>query len=393
MFDWLSSSLTVQRCRVLAILIGWLVGTGQAMADETLDSAQIAKQLSSAFRAAAEIAMPSVVTIITNTKGEEGRELTRDDFPFDLPPDFELPPGLRLLPEGQPSRGVGSGIVISASGVILTNNHVIRGADEVWVRFPNGVERKAHDIRADEKSDLAVMHVRSETTFTPARLGNSERLGIGDWVLAIGSPFELDATVSAGIISGKGRGVRPIRRGKLIQTDAAINPGNSGGPLVNLEGEVVGINSAIASTSGAYAGVGFAIPVNRAKWVARQLIDSGRVRRAYLGISIDTVDPEFVRENNLDASITQGVLVLNVIAKSPAADAGIKNSDVIISFAGNRVRDAGDLQDAVEELPFDSTHPVTVHRGGRIETFDVVVKPLPDKLRRISRDDENDDNR
>ena len=378
MFDHLSPHSVPQRPFFAGLVSVLLLVVSHAVADEASESTQIANHLSNAFRSAADKAMPSVVTIINQFNGEEGREIKLEDLPFDLPPDFELPPGLRL-PEGFPSRSVGSGVIMSESGAILTNSHVVRGADEVWVRFADGSELIAHDIRADQSSDLAVLRVESEKSFIAARLGNSDQLAIGDWVLAIGSPFELDATVSAGIISGKGRGVRPIERGKLIQTDAAINPGNSGGPLVNLKGEVIGINTAIASTSGAYAGVGFAIPVNRAKWVARQLVESGRVRRAYLGIRIRTVDPEFARENNLDASITQGVLVQNVITGSPAASAGIKNSDVILSFAGNRVRDAGDLQDAVEQLPFDSTHQVTVNRNGRISSLDVVVKPLPDK--------------
>ena len=360
----------------LALGIVWL-NTGHSAADDSLDSSQIARRLSHAFRTAAEKAMPSVVTIITKTAVEEGRELTREDFPFELPPDFELPPGLRLLPDGLPSRGVGSGIVIRDDGVILTNNHVVEHADEVWVRFADGSEFEAYDIRADEKSDLAVFRVRADKSFNAAILGDSDQLGIGDWVLAIGSPFELDTTVSAGIISGKGRGVRKIKRGKLIQTDAAINPGNSGGPLVNLKGEVVGINTAIASTSGAYAGIGFAIPVNRAQWVTRQLLDTGQVRRAYLGISINTIDSEYVREHDLDTTITRGALVQRVYAGTPAAVAGIEKSDVIISFAGNLVRDAGDLQDAVEGLPFDTTHQVRVNRAGTIKELDVVLIPVP----------------
>lgn len=360
------------------MLMTLVLACSHIVADETSESTTVAKHLSNAFRSAANSTMHSVVTIITNTHGREGREITPEDLPFKLPPDFELPPGLRL-PDGHPSHGVGSGIIISETGNILTNSHVVRGADEIWVRFADGVELKALDIRADNSSDLAILRVESDKSFPPARFGNSDDLAIGDWVLAIGSPFGLDATVSAGIISGKGRGVRPIQRGKLIQTDAAINPGNSGGPLINLEGEVVGINTAIASPNGVNAGVGFAIPMNRAKWVAQQLIDSGRVRRAYLGIQIDTVDPEFARENNLDASISQGVLVRNVLSGSPAADAGIEKSDVIISFAGNRVRDVGDLQDAVEQLPFGSSHQVTVNRNGNVTTLDVIVKPLPDE--------------
>jgi serine protease Do len=194
-------------------------------------------------------------------------------------------------------------------------------------------------------------------------------------VIAIGSPFELEATVSAGIISGKGRSIDQIQRGRLIQTDAAINPGNSGGPLVNLDGEVIGINTAIASSSGGYQGVGFAIPSNRAKWVIRQLIKHGRVRRAYLGIRIEDVSIEVARERGVP--VRGGVHVTDVMADSPAAEGGMQTNDVITSIAGQPVRNSRELQEAVEQKEIDSMQPVVVMRAGKQVALSIVLKALP----------------
>jgi serine protease Do len=188
----------------------------------------------------------------------------------------------------------------------------------------------------------------------------------------------LEATVSAGIISGKGRGIEKIRRGRLLQTDAAINPGNSGGPLVNLDGEVIGINTAIASNSGGYQGIGFAIPINRGKWVARELLDFGKVRRAYLGIRIGELTPQAARQLELPARA--GVWVLATVPNGPAADAGIANDDVIVEFAGTPVRSPGDLQDVVEQKPIGSTQEVVVIRAGERIRRDVKMVALPDEL-------------
>ena len=181
-------------------------------------------------------------------------------------------PGFRGMPRVPQRQGLGSGVIIDPSGIILTNNHVIDGADEVIVELADGREFRANDVRTDPQTDLAVLRIKVDEPLPAAQLGDSAAMDIGDWVLAIGCPFELDLTVSAGIISGKGRALAAGRRANFLQTDAAINPGNSGGPLVNLDGEVVGINTAIASSTGTYQGVGFAIPSDLAKWVMAQLI-------------------------------------------------------------------------------------------------------------------------
>lgn len=353
--------------------------------DDDVTAIGHAKALSRAFRKAASVASPSVVTVVGKPQvveidGREVPDLFRDPrfrelLPEGLPEGF--PEGFRV-PEGfrrEIPASVGSGVIIDDSGIVLTNNHVVDGEADVVIRLQDGREFEATSVTKDPMSDLAIVRFKAPEGLRAARLGDSDKLEIGDWVIAIGSPFELEATVSAGIISGKGRSIHQIERGRLIQTDAAINPGNSGGPLVNLDGEVVGINTAIASNSGGYQGIGFAIPANRAKWVTRQLIKSGRVRRAYLGIRIGDVTAEVARE--LKVLVRSGVRVTDVLPDSPAGNAGLQADDVIISLAGQRVRNSRELQDAVEQQPIDSTQPVKVLRDGRQMDLTVVLKALP----------------
>jgi serine protease Do len=365
------------------LLIGLLASLQTSVLPAQADDAEViaqAKSLSRAFRRAAEGATPSVVTIESRFDSDGDRAAEIQDL-------LERNPQLRdLFPNGPPfpipnGRGfgshVGSGVVIDGRGVILTNSHVVAGADEVVVRLPDGSEVTADEIKTDPMSDLAVLRIKPEERLTEARLGNSDTLEIGDWVIAIGSPFELEATVSAGIISGKGRGIAKIERGRLLQTDAAINPGNSGGPLVNLTGEVVGINTAIATNSGGYQGIGFVIPINRGKWVARELLEHGKVRRAYLGIKIGELTAPAARQ--LELSARAGVWVLAVVPDSPAADAGLESNDVIVEFAGTAVRSPGDLQDVVEQKPIGSRQQMVVIRSGERVRRQVTMTALPDE--------------
>ncbi|HRX78573.1 MAG: trypsin-like peptidase domain-containing protein [Planctomycetaceae bacterium] len=344
-----------------------------------------AKSLSRAFRGAAENAGPSVVTIRSKFN------LNRDDRAAAMNELLQDPRFRGLFPDGRPpiplpgegselgfGEQVGSGVVIDKSGIILTNNHVVEDADEVTVRFSDGSELNATEIKTDPSSDLAILKVEAPEPLSAARLGDSEALEIGDWVIAIGSPFELEATVSAGIISGKGRGIEKIRRGRLLQTDAAINPGNSGGALVNLDGEVIGINTAIASNSGGYQGIGFAIPINRGKWVARELLEFGKVRRAYLGIRIGELTAQAAKQLELPARA--GVWVLATVPGSPADEAGITSDDVIVEFAGTAVRSPGDLQDVVEQKTIGSSQEVVVMRAGERLRRQVKMVALPDEL-------------
>ena len=371
-----------------------------ARGEETAATAEAlmhANALSRAFRHAAEHAIPSVVVVRSETKAKKvsgnrnpqrrgggggGGENPFKGTPFEdffkngVPEGFDLnhPEGAQM----QPRSGVGSGVIVATEGLVLTNNHVVAGADEVTVELPDGREFKASEIKTDPDSDLAVIKLEKAQNLPVAKLGDSDKLEIGDWVIAIGNPFELETTVSAGIISGKGRELGSIRRAKFLQTDAAINPGNSGGPLVNLAGEVIGINTAIASNNGAYQGVGFAIPINLAKWVSGQLIAKGSVERGYLGVSIGPLSSEMATK--LGVSNRKGVLVTEVMGDTPAADAGVQDLDVITSFDDQLVDGPRSLQEVVEKSAIGKPHKLTVLRDGKPVTLEISVKPLPEKI-------------
>lgn len=372
---------------ILALIMNYIVwGIAAPLAGQDADVQQAIRQaqaLSRAFRHAAETTTPAVVTLIATASAEERRETLRRLLedprmrPL-LPEDAEDPwlgdfSDTDLIP-GTPSQ-VGSGVVIDASGVVLTNHHVVEGASKVLVRFSDGREYVAEEVKSDPLSDLAIVRIATDAPLKTAAWGDSSQVQIGDWVIAIGSPFELETTVSAGIISAEGRGIDQIHRGRLLQTDAAINPGNSGGPLVDLEGKVVGINTAIASSHGGYQGIGFAIPINRARWVADELLQHGRVRRAYLGIRIEELTSAAAEQ--LQMPPRSGVYIREVIAGSPAEKAGLRTNDVIVEFAGQRVRGPRDLQDVVEVQPIGSDQPLKVLRRGTTEEFTVTLEPLP----------------
>ncbi len=357
---------------------------------------QHAMGLSQVFRKTAEEIVPAVVTIETSTKARQVRggdmhpgdsDGMLEENPFKGTPfeDFfkDNAPNGRFHGRGgrqqMPRReGTGSGVIIDKSGLILTNNHVVEGADEVTVRLNDGREFKGTDIHTDPHSDLAILRIKATGSLPYARLGDSNKMGIGDWVIAVGNPFGLDSTVSAGIISGKGRELGAGQRTRYLQTDAAINPGNSGGPLVNLDGEVVGINTAIATNSGGYQGVGFAIPSNLAKWVVQQLAKSGSVQRAYLGVGIEPVSGDLAHKFGVERG--HGVLVAEVFPQSPAAEAGFKEGDVITNFAGTEVKTPRDLQEIVEQAPLGSKQAVVVQRDGKPVNLQVTVKQLPKNL-------------
>ncbi len=336
-----------------------------------------AKALSQAFRRAAGIATPAVVTVRAQALAQE-----KPQVEYILRPDGTAV----LAPGSQPSEGeledisLGSGVIIDSTGLVLTNSHVIEGADQILIELADGQELFAAEVKRDAASDVAMMWIKDPPADLPvARMGDSDLLETGDWVMAIGSPFELEATVSAGIISGKGRGISKIKRGKLLQTDAAINPGNSGGPLVNLAGEVVGINTAIASNSGGYQGIGFAIPINHAQWVVRQLHEFGEVRRSFLGVDIETLTRR--QASRMGLAATSGVFVKNVKPDSAAAAAGVQNEDVILEFAGQPVRDSRDLQNVVERQKIGTDHDVQILRNGKLTTLKVVLETMPERVK------------
>jgi serine protease Do len=276
---------------------------------------------------------------------------------------------------------MGSGVIIDPSGIVLTNNHVVQGGGTIKVRLHDGRELDATDVKLDPKSDLAIFRLKGVTKqdkLEPAKFGNSDEAQVGDWVLALGGPFGLEGTVTAGIISAKGRSNLGIARGlreSFIQTDAAINPGNSGGPLVNLDGEVIGINTAISSRTGGNLGVGFAISSNLAKWVTDQLIARGNVRRAYLGVKISPVSHELSSHFGVEAG--KGVIVEQVSPKTPAEEAGLKTGDVIVEFAGKAVNNPQELQQAVEEAPIGQRPTLTVIREGKRVAVEVTTREQP----------------
>jgi serine protease Do len=267
--------------------------------------------------------------------------------------------------------------VINPSGVILTNNHVVAGDGELRVRLHDGREFIATNVWTDPKTDVAIVKIDA-SGLVAAQLGDSDLVSVGEWVLALGQPFGLEDTVTAGIISAKHRGVGIADRESFLQTDAAINPGNSGGPLVNLDGEVIGINTAISSRSGGSNGVGFAVPINLAKWVGDQLTRDGVVHRAYLGVGIQPVTAALAKQ--LDVRPMEGVVVTEVMPKTPAAQAGLQSGDVIVEYAGLAVSSPSGLQLLVERSELGKRHELTVIRDGKRITLSFVPEQQPDDL-------------
>lgn len=273
-------------------------------------------------------------------------------------------------------QSLGSGFVIDASGIIVTNNHVIADADEVIANFSDGTQLVAELVGKDPKTDLAVLRVKPEKPLVFVNLGDSDISRVGDWVLAIGNPFGFGRTVTLGIISAIGRDINSGPYDNYIQTDASINKGNSGGPLFNMDGQVVGINTAIISPSGGSIGLGFAIPSNMAKNVIDQLLKYGETRRGWLGVQIQTVTEEIAEALGLDKA--RGALIGDVVANGPAANAGIKSGDVVLSFDGKDVAEMRDLPKIVADTPVEKQVPVVILRKGKQETLTAKVGRLED---------------
>jgi serine protease Do len=351
----------------------------------TIPQARVLTDLSDAFAAVSEQVRPSVVFI----RAQRTERTTARRVPPGMEPFFRNQPR-----GGQVERGTGSGFIVSADGYILTNNHVVANADKVTVRLTDRREFEAKVIGTDPLTDVAVVKIDANR-LTPAALGNSDATRIGDWVLAIGNPLgeEFTFTVTSGIISGKGRSLRGLQQGRssisdFIQTDAAINPGNSGGPLVNVKGEVIGINSAIASETGYYSGYGFAIPMKLARTVMNQLITNGKVQRAALGIEVQDAkenDAAYVGLNDI-----RGVLVANFPkgVNSPAERAGLEVGDVIVTIDGQEVNYVAQLQQVVGfKKPGEMVKVEVARKGGVHKTFNVRLMEQSD-----AQDDGDDNN-
>jgi len=270
---------------------------------------------------------------------------------------------------------LGSGFIISSDGYILTNNHVVQGADEIIVRLSDRRELDAQLIGADERADLALLKVKA-TGLPEVELGNSDKLKVGEWVLAIGSPFGFDYSVTAGIVSAKGRSLPNESYVPFIQTDVAINPGNSGGPLFNLSGEVVGINSQIYTRSGGFMGVSFAIPINVAIDVVEQLKDKGKVSRGWLGVVIQEVNKDLAESFGLKKA--KGALVAQLVPGSPAEVGGLLSGDIITAFNGQEINLSTDLPHRVGRVKPGATAKLNVVRNGKIKVIHLEIGALPD---------------
>ena len=333
-----------------------------------------AEEMQQAFVQVASRVRPAVVNIATSHFLKRQRPPGTD--PFSGNPSFkeyydryfgQIPPSERER------AGVGSGVIIDAQGHILTNLHVIKGADEITVRLHNKKELKGKVVGTDAKTDLAVIRIPTAESVVPAPLGNSDRLNVGEWAIAIGSPFGLEQTVTVGVISATGRsevGIVPYEN--FIQTDASINPGNSGGPLLNFRGEIIGINTAIVSTG---QGIGFAIPINVAQRVANQLIAKGKVVRGWLGVSLQPITPDLAKA--LGASGDKGTVIARVLPGSPAEKAGLASNDLILRFGDVAVEDLQHLQRLVLDAPVDRPVTLRIVRNGKETSVTVTIAEAP----------------
>ncbi len=309
------------------------------------------------------------VTKIEKTRGFSGQQIPEGPFGDLFEHFFRQMP---QAPRQYQRQGAGSGVIISDDGYILTNNHVVEGAEELSVTLNDKNEYKAKIVGRDPKTDLAVLKIEVDGKLPAATLGDSEHLRVGEWVLAIGNPFGLSHTVTSGIVSAKGRIIGAGPYDDFIQTDASINPGNSGGPLFNMEGEVVGINTAIIPQG---QGIGFAIPVNTAKPLIPQLVDKGEVSRGYLGVNIQTITKDLATALKINEE--KGALVADVFPDTPALEAGIKRGDVIIKFDGKEVMDSHDLPTMVAATPVGEKVKLTLVRDGKKKKITVKIGELP----------------
>jgi Do/DeqQ family serine protease len=324
-----------------------------------------------------------VVASVVNVSST--RKLDRGVVQFD--PFFTDPfsPFYGLEPDQRMQQAAGSGVIVSAQGRVLTNAHVVKDADEIKITTSDGTELDAKIVGVDARSDVAVLQIEGDLpgALQPITFGDSSKLRLGEVVLAIGNPFGVGQSVTMGIVSAKGRATGGTDYQDFIQTDAAINPGNSGGALVNLQGELVGINTAIISRTGGYQGIGFAIPTTMARPIMDMLVKDGKVSRGYLGVDIVTLNKAVAKEAKIDH--LHGVLVASVDAKGPAGKAGLKDNDVVIALDGDDIRDANKLRNAIAMRGAGKTAELTVLRGKDQKKIKVTLGELPEAPARAKR--------
>ena len=330
------------------------------------------QNIPASFADLAEKLMPSVVNISTT------QTIVTKNNPF---PGFEFPPGSPFgdmfkefgTPQERQSSALGSGFIIDENGIVITNNHVIQGADDIIVRVDGDKEFKAEVLGADPLSDIAVLKLDTKEKFKPVKFGDSDKARIGDWVIAIGNPFGLGGTVTSGIISARNRSIGLTRYEDYIQTDASINQGNSGGPLFNMDGDVIGINTAILGRSGSI-GIGFSIPSNSAKIVIDQLIEFGETKRGWLGVRIQDVTKEIAEVEQLDKP--RGALVASVAENSPSAKAGVKAGDIILEFDGEKINEMKELPIIVARTAVGKKVKVKIWRNKKEITKNITLGRL-----------------
>jgi len=335
-----------------------------------------AKTVSPDFVELSKKMTPTVVNIRTVKNVKPKQKVRRPQTPHDKFFDDFFGQFFNEMPQQRQRReqSLGTGFIISAEGYVLTNNHVINGADEVMVKLSDGRELKGEIKGADEKLDLALVKITDSHTLPFAELGDSDALEVGEWVMAIGNPFGLAHTVTAGIVSAKGRVIGSGPYDDFIQTDASINPGNSGGPLFNSVGQVIGINTAIIAGGG--GGIGFAIPINIAKTVVSQLRDSGKVTRGYLGIRFQPLNADLAKSFGLETD--KGALIANVDKDTPAERAGLKAGDIILEYDGKPINEGNELPRYVALTPIDKKVKLVIFRDGSKQDVSVVVGKLKD---------------
>jgi serine protease Do len=361
--------MTMKQMRTaLFVFTGWLAVAGTASAADLPD-----------FTELVENNAPAVVNISTVGEARSDRRSRGRNDELEEFFRFFGPPGSRGGAPSIPSRSLGSGFIISDDGYILTNNHVVEGASEIVVRLSDRRELVAELVGSDVRSDLAVLKVTADGDLPTVKLGRSDGLKVGAWVLAIGSPFGFDYSVTAGIVSAKGRSLPTAQNENYvpyIQTDVAINPGNSGGPLFNLKGEVIGINSQIYSNSGGFMGVSFAIPIDVAMEVVDQLRTDGRVSRGWLGVVIQDVNRDLAESFGLDRPY--GALISKVYPDTPAAEGGLREGDVITKFNGRSIERSSELPHYVGRMKAGSVAKVQLMRDGKKVNLNVKVGELAD---------------
>lgn len=373
-------------CLVTGVGVGAMLAGRPAVAQNENQIARAPEALSASFAEIARRVEPAVVNIDTLTAASDVAEKDTEDKEDQSSgnPLFDM---FRRQAR-RPARGVGSGFIVDHKGYILTNEHVVEGATRITIGLQSGEKLRGQVIGIDHETDLAVIKVETTHDLPTVKLGDSNGAQVGDWVLAIGSPFGLEQTVTAGIISKKERESQFFQTfQRFLQTDAAINRGNSGGPLVNMRGEVIGVNSQIATSTGDYNGIGFALPANEAGFVYRQLVAGGKVKRGYLGITLESVRAEFARVYGLPE--TKGAIVMDVQREldgqqTPAGKAGLQANDVIVEFDGQSIQTAQDLIARVAATPVGQTASMTLLRDmdGKLEkrTVSVVLGERPASL-------------